>query len=258
MLAVGATVAVVALAAASTTVKKNFTVEGETNSSHSVSCPKGDLATSGGFTLQQTPTSLEVQASRAAGRKSTVQARSIEIVERSGSVIAMCAKDKGLVVKSKAHTAAATDTDVQVTVHCPKGSMAIGGGGQVTSSGFANQLGSFPTSAGRSWATRWNLPGTQEMGLKAYAVCDKRIPGYNIVEASGALQPLAKRAYISHGTALAKCEGNDRLVGGGYFHLDRGTYFTRVGPKGQGWEASANWSSSSDSPMLSFAICGSR
>ncbi len=254
VVAVAVAGSIVAVAAASTIVHKSFTIPLDKPVAHTVSCPDGKRPASGGFTLSQHVTSVETRGSGPANRKWRVQVLNDEHDKGSGTVIALCAKDKGLVVRSKAVRTAPTDTDVQLTVHCPKGSMAIGGGGKAGSGAGANQLGEFPTNAGKAWGTRWRLAGAEAVSLKAYAICDRRIRGYNIVEASGTFQP--KRIFFGPATAVAKCEGTDKLAGGGYFRLDPLTFFTRVGPKGQGWEASANVSSASDPPILSFAICG--
>jgi len=251
--------ALIAGVAGATVVSKHFTVKAlEDGANHSVKCAKGRLATSGGFKINQSgETSVEVLGSRPAGRKWVLSDRNVGHQDFTGKLLTLCAKDKGLVFRSKELTTAPTDTDVQVNAHCPKGSKAIGGGGGLTGedSGLT-ELGSFPTNAGEAWGTRWRLPGTGSVGLAAYAVCDKRIRGYNVIEATGTIQTRSKRDFLAPATAVATCEGTDELAGGGWFRLDPQTWWTRVGPKGNGWEATGGVFSSSPSSVLSFAVCG--
>ena len=246
----------VAGAVGTTVVKRNFNVHQVDTGGGSVACPQGKDSTSGGFTLQQTDTSLEVQASHPTRKGWSVEVRNIEHAKRSGTVIALCKKGQGLSIRTKKHTTDQADTDVQVTAKCPDGSKAVGGGGELTGGepafGNAFQIGSFPASAGHAWATRWRFPSGGEVDLKAYAICDENARGYNVVEDDDEIQA-PEPPYFGDGTALATCKGHDKLAGGGYFRSDEKTYYTKIGPKGSGWNVTAN--GFVGGPILSFAIC---
>lgn len=259
--AFGVGVLVVALAAAgiagasSTPFVSGFQSQEFDTANHSLKCPAGKVPASGGVSLEQTPSSQDLQASHPSGRKWIVDVRNHEASKRSGNVIALCAKDKGIIVKSKEGTAGALTTDFQLDAHCPKGSKAVGGGGQLTAPGTATQIGSFPTNGGKAWGTRWKLPADgYAVDLKAYAVCDKRIRGYNVVETA---TPFGKRGSFGELTAVANCESGDKLAGGGYFRLDS-SWIINMGPaQTTGWLVDANAGEGSGSPLLSFAVCGS-
>ncbi len=251
--AVTAALLLAAAAGAAVTVEGNFTVPPNGTATHSVPCPHGKQAASGGFFGDQGAGGLFVVASRpkASGWSATMNTN--DNSPRSAGVLALCTDPKRLIVRSKHRKSGPEETNVEIDVKCPKGAHAVGGGGDVGGGARVFQNGSFPVSAGKAWGTRWRFSKGSAPSLKAFAVCDKKIRGYNVVEGEGQIQ--GGDVGIGSGSAFAVCEGHDRLAGGGYYRSDALTIWSRVGPAGDaGWGASG--SGFTGPPILAFAVCG--
>lgn len=221
--------------AGATKVSEKFHVKAVKDGGGAVSCPQGKVPMNGGFTLQQTSSSLELRSSYPTERGWEVAVRNIEHEKRSGSADAVCT-DADLKIVTERKTLSVEDA--QVNAKCPKGSNAIAGGGKLFGKQGAVLIGSFPAGDGKTWGSRWTLfePDTK---LEAFAICDKHARGYEVVSDSAPLTAMP-RGVPDSGTARAVCPDGTGIAGGGFFRNNFQTFYESSGPKGDGWEVSAN------------------
>jgi hypothetical protein len=219
----------------------------------SVACGKGDSVTGGGFSLKQTSTEhIRIHSSYPANRGWKAEGYTLDAPGR-GSVSAVCAKDNSLFLKTKTKKVPEGVEEGQAFAHCPKGSKALGGGGNSPGNN-AGLRGSFPGGDGRSWGARYDVYSPPAR-IKAFVVCDPHPRGITVVE-DDVVAPAARRGTRSDVTAKAQCPEGSKVLGGGHYSSDDFTYYLSSGPTNQTWRVVA--SAYPNTTVIAYGACKKR
>lgn len=227
-------------------VHKNFKTPAGEQDTNSVKCPKGKVRIGGGFTLSQTSTSQDLNGTYPTRKGWALKSLNFEHKTVDGSVIGMCARDDDIAVRTDSKQGP-DGSQLQATARCPKGSVAIGGGGKSSEV----LIGSFPVGDPRKWSAR---PSgfNDETHIKAFAICDKSAHGVEIVQESITTPPSGSNE-ITPQTVKATCPAGKVLTGGGQFALEPATAYKASRPAGRSWKVTANMFP--ETTLNAFAVC---
>lgn len=146
-----------------------------------------------------------------------------------------------------------SQTQVRVTVNCPKGTVPFGGG-VFTSSGSieVNVNDSFPSSTG--WVGDLNNSSGATTNAAAGVLCGPKPAHYKLVQGKTVKNPSG-----SHIVATATCPSGSKPLGGGASATSN-SVFTNLAstfPQGRSWRVDENNASAGGDKVTPFAICGS-
>jgi hypothetical protein len=140
------------------------------------------------------------------------------------------------------------------TVSCPSGTVALGGGGRLSSSSTSVSLNDeYPLAKGKGWSVDANNASGAGDTVQAYVICGKKPAKYTIVAGPGT----AVGASASD-EDVAICPSGSTVLGGGGNSSSASTTVNLSGTTAAGnnaWEARASDTASAQSVITAYAIC---
>jgi hypothetical protein len=174
----------------------------------------------------------------------------------SFEVWAVCAKPhSGYVRAESSGLNNAAGTQSGFTEVCPTGTHILGGGGFLSSPGFANINSSYPS--GNGWHVDANNGTTASEGFAVFAICSKyalSTTGYAVHVGSAADNPPLTETAIG-----LNCPAGQSSLGGGVYSNSTSTSVNLNGtqPTTGGWESWMNNATSNDAAVTPYVICAS-
>jgi hypothetical protein len=144
---------------------------------------------------------------------------------------------------------------VEGTVACPSGTLALSGGAVISGSSLLENLNaSFPLSGGAGWGVYVNNASATSGTFTVYAVCATNILNYQVFTGTGVDNPAGLQS-----EAVVTCPSGAPLGGGGVASSGATTVNLNSSfPLKKGWRADANNGSTGGDTITPYVVCGTK
>jgi len=230
----------------------------QTQASGTATCPSGTQLVGGGVSLEDTPALTQAVTSSAPSASGGTWRGTVDNPIMAGSDFIVWAECVTRVAKYAIVAGTTVDnpagSQTATTASCPAGTVALGGGGLLSSSSTAVSLNDdYPLAKGKGWQVDANNASGGDNTAEAYAICGKKPAKYVVVKGPGAAVGGGAR-----GDDVAICASGSTVLGGGAASSSRSTTVDLSGTNPSGtnaWQAYISDTGSQLSTVTAYGIC---
>jgi hypothetical protein len=230
----------------------------DTQASGTATCPSGTELVGGGVSLEDTPALTQAIVTSAPSAGGGTWHGTVDNPIMAGSDFIVWAECVTKIAKYAIVAGTTVDNpagaQTSASASCPAGTVALGGGGQLSSSSTAVSLNDdYPLAKGKGWHVDANNASGADNSVQAYAICGKKPAKYAVVKGPGAAVGASAR-----GKDTAICASGSTVLGGGGDSSSGSTTvdLSGTGPSGtNAWLTYVSDTSSASSTVTAYAIC---